>query len=316
MRHLYSELTPFNHFFLHTGSCHQVYVEQCGNPKGIPVVFLHGGPCSGCKPDHRRFFDAEKYHIVLLDQRGCGRSIPFGETDDNTTQNLLDDLEAIRQRLGFEQWLLFGGSWGGTLTLLYAQQFPERVNGMILRGTFLARQKDLDWFLQQGVNRIYPEIWQELMACIQHHPDNSLLENLCATFFDTDEVTRRRLTRAWMKWGTITAVGRLFDVDNKYEHITDNMVNQAGMELNFARHRYFVEENQILENCEVLQDIPATIIHGRQDMVCPFESGYSLAQALPQAELIGLPNSGHIAQGEEMVDALVKATDKFAALLS
>ena len=152
MKQLYPEISPFHTFYLQTESVHRVYVEQCGNPAGIPAIFLHGGPCSGTKPDHRRFFDPECYHIILMDQRGCGLSQPFGELAGNTTQDLLADMERIRQQLRIEQWLLFGGSWGGTLALLYAQQYPDRVLGMVLRGVFLARKMDMDWFLQQGVN--------------------------------------------------------------------------------------------------------------------------------------------------------------------
>ncbi len=280
------------------------------------MVFLHGGPCSGCKPDHRRFFNPKVYHIILLDQRGCGRSTPFGETEHNTTTDLVNDLEQIRVQLKLKQWVLFGGSWGGTLALLYAQQYPQVVSAMIIRGVFLARQKDLNWFLQDGVNRVYPEVWQALLECIQIDGKKTLLDNLCDTFLLTDEVTRRRLTRAWMKWGAITALGRLFDIDDKYEHISDAMVSQAAMELHFAKQRYFVSENQVLQACHRLQQVPAVIVHGRQDMVCPFESGYTLSQALPQAEFIGLPGAGHIAQGEEMIHALVNATDKFAKLLA
>ena len=163
MKYFYPEISPFHEFFLEAGDIHRVYVEQSGNPAGIPVVFLHGGPCSGTKPDHRRFFDPERYHIILLDQRGCGKSQPFGELRENSTQDLLADLELIRAGLGIRQWLLFGGSWGGTLALLYAQQFPERVLGMILRGVFLARRADMDWFLGHGVNHIYPQQWQALL---------------------------------------------------------------------------------------------------------------------------------------------------------
>ena len=163
MKTLYPELTPYHHFFLETGSKHQVYVELSGNPEGFPVIFLHGGPCSGTKPDHRRFFNPEYYQIILFDQRGCGQSLPFGELEHNTTQDLIADMESIRQTLAIEQWLVFGGSWGAALALLYAQQHTEQVAGLIVRAVFLARQADLDWFAQDGANRIYPEQWQKLI---------------------------------------------------------------------------------------------------------------------------------------------------------
>jgi len=184
MNTLYPEITPFHSFFLTTTSNHRVYVEQSGNPAGIPVIFLHGGPCSGTKPDHRRFFNPERYQIILMDQRGCGLSTPFGELQHNTTQDLIADMEQIRQQLGIQQWLLFGGSWGGTLALLYAQQYPQTVSAMILRGVFLARQADMDWFLHpdNGVSRIYPQRWQALQACLAYSAEN-VLTRLCERVF-------------------------------------------------------------------------------------------------------------------------------------
>lgn len=315
MKTLYPEIEPFDTFFLETGTQHQVYVEQCGNPHGIPVVFLHGGPCSGCKPDHRRYFNPEYYRVILLDQRGCGRSLPFGELTSNTTSDLLADLEAIRTQLQIDQWLLFGGSWGATLALLYAQAYPSHVSRMIIRGVFLARQQDFDWFLESGVNRIYPETWQDLIDCIEVEPEQKILDGLCASFDQADEVTLRRLTKCWMIWGAKTALGEFFNEESALEHITEKMIEQVRMELHYARNRYFLAENQIIEQSRCLADIPTVIVHGRQDLVCPLESGYRLAQALPAAEFIVLPTAGHVAQGEAMIDALVSATDRMAIAL-
>ena len=307
---LYPPCEPFNTFFLETGSDHQVYVEQCGHPQGLPVIFLHGGPCSGCKPDHRRFFDPERYHIVLMDQRGCGRSLPFGIIQDNTTQDLIDDMERIRRQLKIERWLLFGGSWGATLALLYAQQHTAQVAGMIIRGVFLARTKDLQWFIEEGVARIYPELWEALVDSVSEPDGGDVLTRLCETIFGGDELAKRRMTRAWMDWGRQTALGSNYQVDHEPLHITQKMVRQVQMELHYAKHRYFVGENQILDNCAMLQDVPTIIVHGRNDLVCPIESGYRLAQALPAAEYVVLPNAGHVALGDDMIDALVSAADK------
>lgn len=309
MKSLYPEIEPFNTFFLETDSIHQVYIEQCGNPQGFPVIFLHGGPCSGCRPDHRRFFDPARYHIILMDQRGCGRSLPFGELQTNSTQDLIDDMERIRHKLRIERWLLFGGSWGGALALLYAQQHAEYVAGMIIRGVFLARQKDLDWFVKEGASRIYPEQWRQMVESISESQRTDVLAGLCDTAFGADEVAKRRMARAWMIWGSRTALGADYQADSEPHHVTEKMVQQVQMEMHYAKHRYFIEENQILAHCGLLRDIPTVIIHGRNDLVCPIEAGFSLAQVLPKAQFIVLPNAGHIAQGAEMIDTLVTTTD-------
>ncbi|WP_262964460.1 prolyl aminopeptidase [Methylobacter psychrophilus] len=312
MKTLYPEISPYYTFFLETGSQHAVYVEQSGNPDGIPVIFLHGGPCSGTKPDHRRFFNPEYYQIILFDQRGCGLSLPFGELENNTTQDLIDDMERIRQHLRIDQWLVFGGSWGAALALLYAQQHQDRVVGMIIRAVFLVRQQDFDWFSKEGVNRIYPEQWQRLLESIPEQGREDLVQELCAALWGEDEVAQRRVAKEWMAWGGQVALGNDYKPGSQSDHVTDKMVKQVQMELHYARHNYFIKENQILENCAILTNIPTIIIHGRQDLVCPIEAGMKLHQALPQAEYIILPNAGHIAQGLEMIDALVAATDKFA----
>ncbi len=288
---------------------HRVYVEQCGNPNGFPVVFLHGGPCSGCRPEHRRFFDPGRYHIILLDQRGCGRSMPYGELEYNNSGALIDDLERIRRYLGIGRWLLFGGSWGAALALLYAQQHQQRVAGMIVRGVFLARQKDLDWFVKEGVGRIYPEYRERLIDSIREGSKGDLLSGLVETVFSDDREARKDVTRAWMAWGGQTALGGDYQPGKEPEQISEKMVRQVQMEMHYAKHHYFISENQILDNCRKLQSIPTLIIHGRLDLVCPVEAAYSLNKALPDSELIIVPNAGHVPNSEEMIDALVTATD-------
>lgn len=314
MKTLYPEVTPYHLFFLETTSHHRVYIEESGNKKGIPVIFLHGGPCSGTKPDHRRFFDPQKYRIVLMDQRGSGLSTPFGELENNTTQDLINDIEQLRQQLNIEKWLLFGGSWGAALALLYAQQFPENVAAMILRGTFLARKADLVWFLNDGANRIYPEQWYKLHDSIPENMRHDLFQGLCAGLWGEDEVTQRRVAKEWSAWGAQVSLGNLYQPE-KEEHVTEKMVKQVMMELYYAKRHYFIAENQILENCQALQHIPTVIIHGRYDLTCPIEAAVALHKVLPHAEYQVLPHSGHIAKGEEMIHALVTATDKMAEQL-
>lgn len=313
MKQFYPEICPFHTFFLETESVHRVYVEQSGNPVGIPVIFLHGGPCSGTKPDQRRFFDPERYHIILMDQRGCGLSLPFGELSGNTTQDLLLDLERIRLQLRIEQWLLFGGSWGGTLALLYAQQYPDKVLGMILRGVFLARRMDMEWFLQDGANRIYPQCWQDLLDGVKDQAGDKVLQKLCNAIYGDDRIAAERAAKHWQLWGGQVALGGEFVSS---EAPVDTLaIKQVQMELHYAKNDYFIAENQILQNCDVLKNIPVIIIHGQNDLTCPLEAGWRLYQSLPQAKYVVLPNAGHVAKGEEMINALVSAADEMAGTL-
>lgn len=312
MNNLYPEVLPIQTLFLDTGSQHAVYVEISGNPNGIPVIFLHGGPCSGTKPDHRRFFNPEKYRIILFDQRGCGQSTPFGEIENNTTQDLIADMERIRQQLSINKWLLFGGSWGGALALLYAQQYPAQVRGMIIRGVFLARHQDMDWFAGNGVNRVYPEQWQQLAGKATEITPTQLIAGLWADINDASVDTQLEVATAWQAWNGQVALGKAYQANAVGTLPAELVIKQVKMELHYALHSYFINENQILENCDKLNSIPTTIIHGRYDLVCPLESGWQLHKAMPQSTFTVLPNAGHITQHEEMVDALVAATDQFA----
>lgn len=311
MNTLYPEITPFNTFYLPVTAGHSLYVEQSGNVNGIPVVFLHGGPCSGTRPSQRRFFNPELFHIILFDQRGCGQSKPFGKIAGNTTASLITDLETIRQHLDIERWVVFGGSWGGALALLYAQQFKTRVEALILRGVFLARNQDMDWFIKDGANHIYPELFEDLLAALPAHAVKERVETLYQTVLGADEKAAVNAAKAWEAWGSQLALGEDYNPEGE-KGDENQLVAQVKMELHYTKNHYFIEDNQILNQCATLTDIPVVIIHGRQDLVCPLAAGWQLARALPQASLKILPTAGHIAQGDAMVDALVTAMDDLA----
>ena len=315
MKVLYPEIEPYAVHSLKVEKPHQIYVEECGNPLGMPVIYLHGGPASGCKSDHRRFFNPEVYRIVLFDQRGCGRSKPYGELTENTTQHLLQDIERIRIMLGINHWLLFGGSWGATLALLYAQAYPDKVSAMILRGVFLARQADLDWFVGGGVNRIYPERWQALLDVLSKEGSSSVVAEVDGMLAGVDELAQLRAAREWSLWGGQVALGQQFDLSDAEMHIGMDTVRQVKIEIQYAKNRYFIKENQILNDCKKIEKLPVIIIHGRNDLVCPVEAAYSLHQKLPNAEFIVLPHGGHVARGDEMIDAMVNAVERIPVLV-
>ncbi|CAI8973764.1 prolyl aminopeptidase [Methylocaldum szegediense] len=311
MRILYPEIEPYAvHRFKRNK--HRVYVEECGNSSGVPVLFLHGGPGSGCKAYHRSFFNPETYRIILVDQRGAGRSVPHGEIVGNTTADLIRDLDYIRRELRIDRWLLFGGSWGATLALLYAQRHPTKVAGLVLRAAFLARQRDLDWFVGSGVDRIYPEQWEQFMDNIPEPDRDHPLPYLYSCLTGDDEVAQRRAARTWALWSGQVILGSEFAPSELNGHVSSEALNKARIELHYAVNRYFIPENAVLDQCERIRHLPAILIHGRRDLVCPVESSFSLRKRLPKSELRVLPNAGHIAAGEDMIDALVGAADEMA----
>ncbi|MEQ8290152.1 MAG: prolyl aminopeptidase [Gammaproteobacteria bacterium] len=316
MRELYPEIEAFSSDKLQTDSDHVVYYEQAGNPDGIPVVFLHGGPGSGCNENHRRYFDPKKYRIILLDQRGCNRSTPNGHVENNTTQALIADIDAIRQTLAIDKWLLFGGSWGATLALLYAEQYPSHVTGMILRGSFLARQQDFDWFAGTGVSRIMPDYWHEFISGFEVSSSRELIKELHHRVFSEDKDTQLAAARAWGLWA-----GRVVTNCFNSEYSLDNadpekIINEVRIEMHYAFNRYFLKDNQILENTHLIPKVPVKIIHGRQDLTCLPETSWLLHQAIHGSSLNMVKNTGHLAGETSMVDALVEATDSMALLLS
>lgn len=308
-------------YTLPTKTAHTVYFEESGNPAGTPALFLHGGPGSGCKDDHRRYFNPERYRIILFDQRGCGRSVPNGEIRGNTTGDILDDIEAIRQTLGIERWLLFGGSWGATLALLYAERFPRRVSGMVLRGIFLARQCDIDWFMKSGVNRLFPDYWEEFIGLFSEDEREDLPSALHQRVFCGSAETQLATARAWALWAgrvvthTITDNYLLDETDND-----ETLINRGKIEIHYAKNGYFIAENEILERLSEIPDVPITIIHGRLDMTCLPSCAWLTYQGLLNLKRTAvrqrfIPGVGHLASEAAMVDALVEATERMSALL-
>ncbi len=312
MRTLYPEIGHNHEYFLEVGQGHTLYVEECGNPNGIPVLFVHGGPGGGCGPVHRRFFNPELYRIILFDQRGCGRSTPHAALEHNTTQNLVADMERIREFFSIEQWLLFGGSWGSTLSLLYAEAHPERMLGLILRGIFLCRDEDVHWFYQQGASALFPDYWQDYLEPIPEDEQDDLLKAYYQRLTSDNQLAQMQAAKAWSIWegrcSTLTPNPSVVD------HFGDPhfALAMARIEAHYFINKAFLQPNQILQDADKLSDIPITIVHGRYDVVCPLEQAWALQQAAPHAELHIVREAGHSAMEPGIIDNLVHATDRFA----
>lgn len=313
MRTLYPEIEPYDIGTLQVDDRHTLYYEQCGNPKGKPVVLLHGGPGGGCSPKMRRFHDPSKYRIVLFDQRGAGRSTPHADLVGNTTWDLVADIEKLRELLGIERWQVFGGSWGSTLALAYAQSHPMRVSELVLRGIFMLRHWELQWFYQEGASRLFPEAWEHYIAAIPESERGDFITAFHKRLTSDDEATRLAAARAWSVWEGATS----------FLHVDPDFVTgheDAAFALAFARieNHYFVNkgffevDDQLLRDMYRIVDIPGVIVHGRYDVVCPIQNAWDLHKAWPKAELVVTPASGHSAFEAENIDALVKATDSFA----
>lgn len=310
---LYPELEARVTGTLKVSEIHTLYYEESGNPEGKPVVFLHGGPGGGTDPKQRRFFNPEKYRIVLFDQRGCGRSTPNASLEENTTWHLVDDIERLREHLGIARWQVFGGSWGSTLALAYAEKHPERVTELVLRGIFLLREREIAWFYQQGASAIFPDAWESYLAAIPESERGDLLNAFHRRLTGDDPNAQREAARAWSTWEGATS--RLY---------TDPML-QARMgadhfALAFARIEchYFVNkgfldvDGQLLRDVSRIRHIPGVIVQGRYDVVCPVESAWALHRAWPEAELVIVADAGHAAFEPGNAAALVDATDRFA----
>jgi len=320
---LYPEITNPISYELEVNPPHKVYVEECGNPKGIPVIFIHGGPGSGCNANHRRYFHPAKYRIVLFDQRGCGRSTPYGCLEKNTTHDLIADMEVIRSHLKISRWLIFAGSWGVTLALLYAQKYKEHVLGMILRGSFLASQRDLEWFFKDGVSRLFPELWKNFSTRLAKLNDKeSLLESYHRCLFAEDRELNTIAALSWLEWtdSIVTWSTPQSNLETVKQEMSDSETNKlilkVRLEAHYAINQYFLENNHLLKNCHKIQGLPTILVHGRRDITCPVESSWRIHNALAGSDLRILPNAGHLAGEPDMIEALVTATDDFATILN
>lgn len=312
---MYPEFEPNRQFRLKVSDIHELYVEESGNPAGIPVVVLHGGPGGGLSPDYRRMFNPERYRIVMFDQRGAGQSTPHAGLEENTTWDLVADMETIREYLDVDRWLVFGGSWGSTLSLAYAETHPERVSGLILRGIFLCRPEEIRWFYQEGCSWIFPDFWEQYIAPIPPDERHDMLSAYYKRLTSDDEQTRLEAARAWSGWEGSTC--RLVpdpDTIDDFEE-TAKALAMARIECHyFVNNCFFKKDNQLLSDAGRIRHVPTWIVHGRYDVICPAKNAWQLHQALPDSRLCIVPDSGHAYNEPGILKALVAATDEFTAV--
>jgi proline iminopeptidase len=310
---LYAPIEPYMAGRLNVGHGHTIYFEQCGNPAGTPVVIVHGGPGGGCNATMRRFHDPARYRIVLFDQRGCGRSEPHASLSHNTTWDLVADMERLRQHLGIDRWQLFGGSWGSTLAIAYAETYPSRVMALVLRGIFLLRKAEIDWFYQDGCSWIFPEAFAEFVKPIPPAERGDLVAAYYKRLTSHDRRIQIEAARAWSVWEGST-LSLIQDPERLKLFSTDSYaIAFARIECHYFVNRGFLDhDNQLLANIGRLREIPAVIVHGRYDMVTPFKNAYDLCQAWPEASLHVVANAGHAMTEPGTVAALIAATQRFA----
>lgn len=307
---LYPAIKPYARHTLPVSGNHELYLEESGNPEGIPVLYLHSGPGGSCDKYTRRFFDPSLYRIIVFDQRGCGRSRPYGELKNNTTSSLLDDMEAIRHFMKVKQWILFGGSWGSTLALLYAIRHSERVLAMVLRGVWLARECDIQWLYCEGANRIFPDYWQMFLQPLSESERGDILGAFYERLTGADELARMAAAKVWCLWeGHCATLRPCQDTLDGFSdpHYALTMARIASY---YMVNKAFIQENEIIEQCQVITGIPGIIVHGRYDMTSPLENAQTLQQSWLEAELHIIRDAGHSAKEAGIRDALVRATDE------
>ena len=310
---LYPPIEPFNSGYMERDG-HQIYYEQCGNPNGKPAVFLHGGPGGGGSIAVRRFFNPEKYNIVIFDQRGCGRSKPHGCLENNTTWDLVDDIEALKNMLEINNWLVFGGSWGSTLSLAYSQTYPKSVSEMVLRGIFMLRKKELDWFYQEGASNIFPEAWEKFLEPIDIDQRNNLMAAYYKIFKSDEEEKKLSAAIAWSRWeGSTSSLSYNPDMANSFSNPKFALAFALIENHYFVNKGFLEHENQLIETgIDIIRHIPTTIVQGRYDIVCPMATAWELSKNWPEAKLVIAPSSGHTAFEKEITHELIRATNEYA----
>ena len=308
-KQLFPPINPFEEGHLKLDDIHVMYWEQSGNPMGLPVLFLHGGPGAGATPVHRRFFDPAVYKIIIFDQRGAGRSKPRGETTNNTTQDLVDDIERLRLHLGVERWIVFGGSWGSTLALAYGEKFPERCLGFILRGIFLGSQGELNWFLY-GMRKVYPENWGRLVEQLSEEERKDILTSYHKRLFSNDEKIYVPAARAWSAYEG--ACSTLMPSPETVSAFSSDELAYAlsRIEAHYFINNLFLEDDELLDQIEKIRHLPGVIVQGRYDMVCPMVTTNKLQKAWPEAEYVIVPDAGHSAMEPGIRAGLVGATER------
>ncbi len=314
VQYLYPPIDPFDQRMMEMEGGHSIYVEQCGNEAGIPVIVLHGGPGGGCSPAMRRYFDPAIYRVVLFDQRGCGRSRPHASVENNTTWDLVADIERIREALGIEQFIVFGGSWGATLALIYAETHPENVSHLVLRGVFLATQRELDWFYGGGAGQFWPETWANFLRLVPKDERDDLIGAYHRRLFSGDYQLETRFAKAWSSWenalASVYSNGRSGDAPGEYARAFARLENHY-----FVHGAFLGSDGWILENVDRISHIPSVIVQGRYDMICPPKSAYDLTQNWPNAELRMVRNAGHALSEPGISAELVRAMDQIGESL-
>ncbi len=313
VRIFYPEIEPYRSGHLQVSELHSLYFEESGNPEGKPAVFLHGGPGGGTDPRQRRFFDPARYRIVLYDQRGCGKSRPHASLVDNTTWHLVDDIEALRVHLGIERWQVFGGSWGSTLALAYAERYPDRVTELVLRGIFLLRRRELEWFYQSGASELYPDAWERYLEPIPENERSDLMSAYHRRLTCDDPALQQAAARAWSVWEASTSF--LHQDEHHVAHAAEDDFSLAFARIEshyFANGGFLERESQLLDDVDRIRHVRAVIVQGRYDVVCPLRTAWELHRAWPEADLRIVPDAGHAAYEPGIVHELILATDRFA----